>query len=378
MRKILIVMGRYLPGYKDGGPVRSIKNLVDRLGTEYEFHILTVDRDHGDVEAYSGIQYETWNQVGNAKVWYVQPGGFTKEVVTKLATDMDLAYVCGCFNDYARTVMALKKKGVIKVPVVIASMGLFSPKSFGIKRPKKKAYMTVLKCLGWYRNVCWSATTEREANDIRREVGKRATIYIAQDLPRTVGDVVRKESTTEQLRVVSLSRISRSKNLGYALEILKKWGEQNSRRKLTFDIYGNKEDTIYWGECEEKLKQLPENVTCRYLGEAAAERVVETFAEYDLFLFPTVGENFGHVIYEALAGGCIPVISNQTPWTMKELNGIGEILDLGMKDAWVKSLEKYEQMSVTERNQIAKQCMAFAENYHFEEAENGYRTVLNL
>ena len=52
VRKILIVMGRYLPGYKDGGPVRSIKNLVDRLGTEYEFYILTVDRDHGDTEPY--------------------------------------------------------------------------------------------------------------------------------------------------------------------------------------------------------------------------------------------------------------------------------------------------------------------------------------
>jgi len=378
VRKILIVMGRYLPGYKDGGPVRSIKNLVDRLGTEYEFHILTVDRDHGDTEPYPSIQYETWNQVGNAKVWYVQPGGFTKEVVSGLTAEMNLVYVCGCFNDYARTVMALKKKGVIKTPVVIASMGLFSPKSFGIKRTKKKAYMTVLKCLGWFQNVCWSATTEREANDIRREVGQNATIYIAQDLPRTVGEVVRNEDTTEQLRVVFLSRISRSKNLDYAIESLKNWGEKNPKKELAFDIYGNKEDAAYWQECEEKLKQLPENVTYRYLGEAAAEQVVEVFAKYDLFLFPTVGENFGHVIYEALAGGCIPIISNQTPWTTKELNGIGEILDLDQQGNWVKALEKYERMSVTERNQIVEQCMAFAENYHFEEAENGYRTVLNL
>ena len=31
-KDILIIMGRYLPGYKDGGPVRSIKNLTDFLG----------------------------------------------------------------------------------------------------------------------------------------------------------------------------------------------------------------------------------------------------------------------------------------------------------------------------------------------------------
>jgi len=49
-KDILIIMGRYLPGYKDGGPVRSIKNLTDFLGREYNFKILTCDRDHGDTE----------------------------------------------------------------------------------------------------------------------------------------------------------------------------------------------------------------------------------------------------------------------------------------------------------------------------------------
>lgn len=36
MKKVLILMGRYLPGYKDGGPVRTIKNLTDILGNEYD------------------------------------------------------------------------------------------------------------------------------------------------------------------------------------------------------------------------------------------------------------------------------------------------------------------------------------------------------
>ena len=41
-KDILIIMGRYLPGYKDGGPVRSIKNLTDFLGREYNFKFLHV------------------------------------------------------------------------------------------------------------------------------------------------------------------------------------------------------------------------------------------------------------------------------------------------------------------------------------------------
>ena len=79
MKKILIIMGRYLPGYKDGGPVRSIKNLVDRLGEEYDFRILTADRDHGDDKPYSCIKVRDWNRVGAAKVYYVEPGGFDRD-----------------------------------------------------------------------------------------------------------------------------------------------------------------------------------------------------------------------------------------------------------------------------------------------------------
>ena len=65
-KDILIIMGRYLPGYKDGGPIRSIKNLTDFLGKEYNFKILTCDRDHGDTEAYPNIKVNGWNRVGMA------------------------------------------------------------------------------------------------------------------------------------------------------------------------------------------------------------------------------------------------------------------------------------------------------------------------
>lgn len=70
MRKILILMGRYLPGHKDGGPLRTIINVTEALGDEYEFYIGCLDRDHGDKEPYSNIRRNEWNQVGKAKVWY--------------------------------------------------------------------------------------------------------------------------------------------------------------------------------------------------------------------------------------------------------------------------------------------------------------------
>lgn len=376
MRKILIVMGRFLPGYKDGGPVRSIKNLVDRLGTEYEFHILTVDRDHGDTEPYPSIQYDTWNQVGNAKVWYVQPGGFTNEVVSKLAAEANLVYVCGCFNDYARTVMALKKRDIIKVPVVIAAMGLFSPGAFRIKYLKKKAYVSLLRMLGFFRNVEWSATSEEEARDIRRQVGADAVCYLAEDLPRRAVSLRRDlSSDVGQLRIIFLSRISRKKNLTYAADILKKWGEEHPDCNVFFDVYGNKEDPIYVKECENRLEVLPQNVKYKYCGLADAEKVIETFAKYDMFLFPTLGENYGHVIFEAMAGGCIPLISDQTPWTDEKLGGNGKVISNDCIDDWVETIQSYVEMENADLIERALQCISFAEKYKAD--EDSYRRIFD-
>lgn len=76
MKKVLILMGRYLPGYKDGGPVRTIKNLTDILGSEYNIRIMCHDRDHGDLECYPNIAVNAYNKIGNASVFYVKNGEF--------------------------------------------------------------------------------------------------------------------------------------------------------------------------------------------------------------------------------------------------------------------------------------------------------------
>ena len=43
--QILCFVDYYLPGYKAGGPLRTIINMVSQLGGEFEFLIVTRDRD---------------------------------------------------------------------------------------------------------------------------------------------------------------------------------------------------------------------------------------------------------------------------------------------------------------------------------------------
>ena len=68
---ILILLRHFLPGYKAGGALRMIANVVEEMGDDLDFRIITSDRDIGDAEPYRNVVVGAWNSVGNAQVLYV-------------------------------------------------------------------------------------------------------------------------------------------------------------------------------------------------------------------------------------------------------------------------------------------------------------------
>ncbi|WP_291734519.1 glycosyltransferase [Clostridium sp.] len=373
-KDILIIMGRYLPGYKDGGPVRSIKNLVDYLGDEYNFKILTCDRDHGDEIAYPNIKVNEWNRVGNADVYYVPPKGFKCSVIKKLSKEANLIYCCGCFNDYAINTLILKRLKQIKIPVVVASMGLFSPEGFKFKYKKKKFFMTVFNILGMFKNIYWSATSELEVKDIKNKVKTYNNIFIAEDLPRVVDETpIVKEKESGKLKVVWISRIAPYKNLMGAIEILK-----NVKGDIEFTIYGPKHVPEYWDECEEELKKLPSNVKWAWGGNVESENVVKTLKEHHVFLFPTLGENYGHVIQEALSAGCPVILSDQTPWKDLEENQVGFICRLGEEEKFIEAINSYVYLDKEKFKKVSNNTVKYVlKNNKQKIKNNGYKNMFN-
>ena len=374
-RDILIIMGRYLPGYKDGGPVRSIKNLTDFLGKEYNFKILTCDRDHGDIEAYPNIKVNGWNRVGNADVYYVQPKGFSQKLIVKLAGQVDLVYVCGCFNDYAINTLIANRLGKIKVPVVVAAMGLFSPKEFQLKYKKKKIFTTLFNMLGIFKNIYWSATSEMEISEIKQQI--KATdkqFFIAEDLPRKVDNTkIEKEKKDGCLKVVWISRIAEKKNLKMAVRIL-----QAVKANVEFVIYGPVHDKVYWENCLVELKKLPSNVLWKYEGNVDSEKVVNVLKPYHVFLFPTFGENYGHVIQEALSAGCAVLLSDQTPWKDLQENGVGYVFPLDKEAEFSNKIDSYAEMSWAEMQNISNRALQYAIKNSNKKVENtGYRKIFD-
>ncbi len=374
-RDILIIMGRYLPGYKDGGPVRSIKNLTDFLGKEYNFKILTCDRDHGDADAYPNIKVNGWNRVGNAEVYYVPPKGFSQKLIVQLAGHVDMIYVCGCFNDYAINTLIANCFGKIKVPVVVAAMGLFSPGALQIKSLKKNTFIKVFNTLGLFKNVYWSATSEMEVTDILNVIKTdRKRIFIAEDLPRAVREArIIKIKNPGELKVVFISRFSPQKNLLQAIKIL-----QQVKCNVQFTLYGPDEDKDYWSKCQKELNKFSNNVSWAWKGNLESEKVVETLKDQDVFLFPTLGENFGHVIQEALSAGCPCIISDQTPWQDFESQGVGYVLSLKDNKPFVEAIERYAAMESKEFQKVSEKAHQYAVDVSNAKIKNtGYRKMFN-
>lgn len=350
-KRILCFTSYYLPGFKNGGPVRSLLNICQWLGEEYRFRVVTRDRDRGDTQAYAGRAPEVWHPVAGAHVWYLPAPYWSPSRLRRVVmeTSPDLLYFHSSL-DPALTIMplVLRRLGLLPqtMPVLVAPRGELSPGALSLKRTKKLAYIHAAKWLGLYRNVIWHATSPEEERLIRLWWGTHAKVGTAGNLPARVNEAGAGCRTPKQagmLRLVFLSRISPKKNLSAVLKIL-----ADVKVRITFDIYGPTEDKTYWDMCQSLIARLPLNIEVGYKGWVCPDDVVPTLSRYDVFIFPTLGENFGHVIFEALMAGCPVLLSDQTPWRNLRERKAGFDLPLERQDLFRESIETFATMDEKE------------------------------
>ena len=67
---ILVFVRHYLPGFRSGGPVRSVSNLVKAIESDYDFRIVCLNRDHGETKNYADIVSSQWTKMSRVQVYY--------------------------------------------------------------------------------------------------------------------------------------------------------------------------------------------------------------------------------------------------------------------------------------------------------------------
>jgi glycosyltransferase involved in cell wall biosynthesis len=356
--KILVFIDYYLPGYRAGGPIRTLLNMVDILGDEFNFSLVTRDCDLGDSMSYEGIAANNWLPVGKARVYYISSSNFLKNTF-KIIGDFqgEVLYFNSFFSlKFSILPLLIARFYGLNLSVVIGPRGEFSSGALSLKTFKKKSYIFISKALGVYKNVIWHASTAHEADDIVRVIGVGANIKIANDIAVPAQKIaISVRTSSRPLRVIFLSRISPMKNLSAAFDILKKVSAS-----VVFDVYGPIEDKHYWSECQLHGSSLPNNITYQYRGEVFPAQVPDMLSKYDLFFLPTLGENFGHVIAEALSSGLPVLISDKTPWRNLAKKRLGWDLPLHKPDLFAAAIDECANMAALDYDNWRRNIRAWA------------------
>lgn len=355
---VLVISDLFLPGYRGGGPIRTLANLIDHCRSYFHFRVVTRDRDHLATHPYPGVKVNEWQELYGCEVMYLSPRRCLLNSLRKLirSAPHDIIYLNSFFSTLSIKVLLLWRVGLIpQKPLILAPRGEFSPGALTTRRSKylkKIAFIHLSKLLNFHKGILWQATSEMEKRHILTYF--RGKIVIAPNLPARV--VNTSTSTISpapkqpgRADLIFVSRIAVKKNLDYVLELL-----QQVSGEVVFDIFGPIEDPAYWKKCTSLINQMPPNVKVRYCGEIRHDAVAAAFARHHFFLFPTRGENFGHVIVESLAAGCPVVTSDQTPWRDLEKNGAGWDISLADRRAFLAVLQHCIQMDSSEYAKLSK------------------------
>ncbi|MGR5966571.1 glycosyltransferase [Bacillus cereus] len=94
-------------------------------------------------------------------------------------------------------------------------------------------------------------------------------------------------------------------------------------------------------------------------------KCIYCFLIITLFLFPTFGENYGHVIVESLLAGCPVIISDQTPWKNLENEGAGWTISLEKEETFIAALNDIVHMDSEEFQQLSRSASEYAVKMFF-------------
>ncbi|MDD2664484.1 MAG: glycosyltransferase [Dechloromonas sp.] len=353
---VLIFTGFYLPGFKGGGPIKTVANLVSTTSGRINYSIITGDRDLGDSKPYSNVVPDCWCSDGPTSIYYCSPTVFAYlrvlwEVFNK---KYDVVYLNSFLSPFFSFFPLLAAK-LGRKKVVLGPRGEFSLGAMEIKAIKKKIFIFFFRMLGLCKGILFQASTKFEADDIKRVLGEGVDIFVAEDIALFEAPLNVPMKSSGCLRLVFVSRISPKKNISYALELLK-----DVKANVSYHIFGPIEDADYWRMCEVIIASLPENVEVKYCGNLDPAEVVKTISQYDIFFMPTKGENYGHVIAEALCAGLPIVVSDTTPWRNLQENGIGWDIPLDKPDLFVQAIEQAANMTEAEYLRFRDRVLSWA------------------
>ncbi len=168
-------------------------------------------------------------------------------------------------------------------------------------------------------------------------------------------------------RLLFVGRQIEVKGLIPFLESLRRWGDRNPRQRVELHLAGS-------GPLKSAILafQLPPNVRIELLGESQPARLMQIYANSGIFAFPSLADDWGISVNEALASG-LPVLGSIYSQGVQELCVEGETgwrfrtdqadeMDAAMTRALSTPPEQLARMRQRAREKVSSLTPQFAAN----------------
>jgi glycosyltransferase involved in cell wall biosynthesis len=358
--KILIYTDWFPPAFKAGGPIQSIYQLTQLLKEEYEIYVFSTTEDlNEDIEDQLSLKNQ-FVLFDGIQVIYLDSFHRSLTHIKRLSDAIQPQFVFfnGLFNKYFSKYLLYHFSRNPNVSSIISLRGMLKSSALEQKERKKKIYIRILRWLISSKNVTFHCTSKDEESDLIKNFGEKQNSVVLPNIPFLSQEQI-KHNKTDELKLVYAARIHPIKNLGLIISILP---QVKSSLKLT--IIGVVEDEEYWLKCKKQFNQLPKHIKVEVLGDMKHHELMNNLPNYDVYVLPTLGENFGHSIFEALSAGLPVIISDQTPWRNLTDHKVGFDIPLFDDNSIVLAIEKFAAMSQKEFFEWSKSAKDYALNYY--------------
>lgn len=364
--KLLLFADWFYPGYKAGGPIKSVTNLSIALQKEIDIFVFTADTDLNEAKPYQGIKTNDWIKPiinSNVQVYYCSKNNLTKNKIKEIIDEVKPTHIY--LNHLWSYWFVLQPLFIVwkkfkNIKIVLCPRGALFPSALHYKNTflKKKLVMTVIKLFGIHKKIHFHATTQQEKEAIQQHFGK-INIDIANNLPDLQQPALTTiEKNARELRLVFIARIVDIKNLKLLLQNL-----VHVKSIVVLTIAGPAEDEQYWNECKTVMSTLSTNIAINIVGQITPTQVMPLIKQNHLYCLPTQGENFGHSIFESFMIGRPVLISNKTPWLNLNEKKAGWDVDLTKENCLVNFIEQAASWQQHEFDEYCNGAWQVAHNY---------------
>ncbi len=357
MTRVVVLSNYFKPGFKAGGPIKSLDLFCKNLSKELDIHVITSAYDINSKKEYPDIELNKLINRDGYKVIYLSKYNIQNILFYLKRFKPDYIYLNSVFSKQNIFLFLINK--ITSLPkIILAPRGEISSNALKIKSYKKKPALYFFKLFKVFKDIDFHATDKFEA-DYLYKMFSNNKIKIIPNFVSSFENPKKLYKVKDKVRACFVSRITPKKNLKYAIKVLS--DKKLTKFEIIFDIWGPIEDKEYWLLCQKQIDQLPKNIKVTYKGTYEPKDQIKNLSSYELLILPTLNENFGHVIFECMQLGIVPLISNNTPWTSVKHHG-GGAFSLDKKERFVEYLTEFSALDNKKFSNISNMTVQYAKS----------------